>query len=146
MSFSSDIKKELNNNSSLTNKELVKYELMGYLISKNTLVDGRNIKYSTESDYNINRFSRLLANLDIEHNIEILGKTFIITLNANDADFVTKSSDLINTSAADLISKGEIYLNAETKDMINQAEKNKNQTEEKLKAIIRGSFLRFWFC
>lgn len=146
MSFSSDIKKELNNNSSLTNKELVKYELMGYLISKNTLVDGRNIKYSTESDYNINRFSRLLANLDIEHNIEILGKTFIITLNANDADFVTKSSGLINTSAADLISKGEIYLNAETKDMINQAEKNKNQTEEKLKAIIRGSFLRFWFC
>ncbi len=145
MSFSSDIKKELNNNSSLTNKELVKYELMGYLISKNTLVDGRNIKYSTESDYNINRFSRLLANLDIEHNIEILGKTFIITLNANDADFVTKSSGLINTSAADLISKGEIYLNAETKDMINQAEKNKNQTEEKLKAIIRGSFLRFWF-
>lgn len=146
MSFSSDIKKELNNNSSLTNKELVKYELMGYLISKNTLVDGRNIKYSTESDYNINRFSRLLANLDIEHNIEIIGKTFIITLNANDADFVTKSSDLINTSTADLISKGEIYLNAETKDMINQAEKNKNQTEEKLKAIIRGSFLRFWFC
>lgn len=145
MSFSSDIKKELNNNSSLTNKELVKYELMGYLISKNTLVDGRNIKYSTESDYNINRFSRLLANLDIEHNIEILGKTFIITLNANDADFVTKSRDSINTSAADLISKGEIYLNAETKDMINQAEKNKNQTEEKLKAIIRGSFLRFWF-
>ncbi len=145
MSFSSDIKKELNNNSSLTNKELVKYELMGYLISKNTLVDGRNIKYSTESDYNINRFSRLLANLDIEHNIEIIGKTFIITLNANDADFVTKSSGLINTSAADLISKGEIYLNAETKDMINQAEKNKNQTEEKLKAIIRGSFLRFWF-
>lgn len=146
MSFSSDIKKELNNNSSLTNKELVKYELMGYLISKNTLVDGRNIKYSTESDYNINRFSRLLANLDIEHNIEIIGKTFIITLNANDADFVTKSSDLINTSTADSISKGEIYLNAETKDMINQAEKNKNQTEEKLKAIIRGSFLRFWFC
>lgn len=146
MSFSSDIKKELNNNSSLTNKELVKYELMGYLISKNTLVDGRNIKYSTESDYNINRFSRLLANLDIEHNIEIIGKTFIITLNANDADFVTKSRDSINTSAADLISKGEIYLNAETKDMINQAEKNKNQTEEKLKAIIRGSFLRFWFC
>lgn len=145
MSFSSDIKKELNNNSSLTNKELVKYELMGYLISKNTLVDGRNIKYSTESDYNINRFSRLLANLDIEHNIEIIGKTFIITLNANDADFVTKSRDSINTSAADLISKGEIYLNAETKDMINQAEKNKNQTEEKLKAIIRGSFLRFWF-
>ena len=146
MSFSSDIKKELNNNSSLTNRELVKYELMGYLISKNTLVDGRNIKYSTESDYNINRFSRLLANLDIEHNIEIIGKTFIITLNANDADFVTKSRDSINTSAADLISKGEIYLNAETKDMINQAEKNKNQTEEKLKAIIRGSFLRFWFC
>ncbi len=48
MSFSSEIKQELNKNSNLTNK-----------------------KFSTESDYNINRFSKLLANLNINHNIEI---------------------------------------------------------------------------
>ena len=35
-----------------------------------------NIKFSTESDYNINRFSKLLANLNINHNIEINRKEF----------------------------------------------------------------------
>lgn len=77
MSFSSDIKQELNKNSSLANKELVRYELMGYLISKNASIeDKRFIKYSTESDYNINRFSKLLSNLNINHNIEIIRKNF----------------------------------------------------------------------
>lgn len=75
MSFSSDIKQELNKNSNLANKELVKYELIGYLISKNTVVvDNKNIKYSTESDYNINRFSKLLSNLNINHDIEVARK------------------------------------------------------------------------
>ena len=51
---------------------MVKYELMGYLISGNIDFIGKNnIKFSTESDYNINRFSKLLANLNINHNIEI---------------------------------------------------------------------------
>ena len=35
MSFSSEIKQELNKNTKLSNKELVKYELIGYLISGN---------------------------------------------------------------------------------------------------------------
>lgn len=77
MSFSSDIKQELNKNSNLANKEIVKYELMGYLISRNAnIVNGQKIKYSTESDYNINRFSKLLSNLKINHNIEIVRKIF----------------------------------------------------------------------
>ena len=77
MSFSSDIKQELNKNSSLANKDLVKYELIGYLISKNASIeDKRCVKYSTESDYNINRFSKLLSNLNINHNIEMVRKIF----------------------------------------------------------------------
>lgn len=77
MSFSSEIKQELNKNSNLTNKKMVKYELMGYLISGNIDFIGKNnIKFSTESDYNINRFSKLLANLNINHNIEINRKEF----------------------------------------------------------------------
>ena len=72
MSFSSEIKQELNKNSNLANKEIVKYELIGYLISGNIdVINKNNIKYSTESDYNINRFSKLLSNLNINHNIEI---------------------------------------------------------------------------
>jgi len=77
MSFSSEIKQELNKNSNLTNKKMVEYELMGYLISENIDFIGKNnIKFSTESDYNINRFSKLLANLNINHNIEINRKEF----------------------------------------------------------------------
>ena len=75
MSFSSDIKQELNKNSNLSNNELVKNELIGYLISGNTnVVYQREIKFSTESDYNINRFSKLLSNLEINHKIDISRK------------------------------------------------------------------------
>ncbi len=74
MSFSSDIKKELNKTSNLANKETVKYELMGYLISGNIDIEKNTVKFSTESDYNINRFSKLLSNLDINHNIDIVRK------------------------------------------------------------------------
>ena len=38
MSFSSDIKQELNKNSNLSNKEIVKNELIGYFISGNTKI------------------------------------------------------------------------------------------------------------
>ncbi len=76
MSFSSDIKQELNKTSNLANKEIVKYELMGYLISGNIDIDKNTIKFTTESDYNINRFSKLLTNLNINHNIHIVRKKF----------------------------------------------------------------------
>ena len=38
-----------------------------------------NIRYATESEYNINRFSKILKNLNIDHKIEFDGKSFIIT-------------------------------------------------------------------
>ena len=79
MSFSSDLKEELSKISNLNKKDEVKYELIGYLISKNASVVKNNVRYATESEYNINRFSKLLRNLDIDHNIEFDGKSFIIT-------------------------------------------------------------------
>lgn len=76
MSFSSDIKQELNKNSNLSNTEIVKNELIGYFISGNTsVVNNKEIKFSTESDYNINRFSKLLSNLDINHKIDVSRKS-----------------------------------------------------------------------
>ena len=72
MSFSSDIKQELNKNSNLSNKEMVTSELMGYFITRNVnVIKEKEIKFATESDYNINRFSKLLSNLAIHHHIEI---------------------------------------------------------------------------
>lgn len=118
MSFSSDIKKELNKNNSLSNKELVKSELIGYLISGNIcIVDEKSIRFSTESDYNINRFSKLLTNLDIIHDIDISGKTFFITLKK-------KNLSLIE------INNNQIILNEEIKD-----------DEENKRAFIKGIFM-----
>lgn len=105
MSFSSELKEELSKINNLAKKEEVRYELIGYLISKNTSVIKNNIRYATESEYNINRFSKLLKNLDINHNIEFDGKSFIITfkmknnideVEIQDYEVVVKKSSSIN--------------------------------------------------
>ncbi len=121
MSFSSEVKQELNKNSNLVNKEIVKNELIGYLISGNIEIGERSqIKFSTESDYNINRFSKLLANLDINHNIEIVGKNFVITLKKKDINNLVDIKD-------NLIFIKEGYI--------------KTLKDEELRAIIRGVFM-----
>ena len=87
MSFSSNIKQELNKNSNLANKELVKDELLGYLISGNVdILNNKYIKFSTESDYNINRFSKLLSNLNIDYKIDISGKIFFVKFKIQEID------------------------------------------------------------
>lgn len=118
MSFSSDLKEELSKINNLAKKEEVKYELVGYLISKNASIIKNNIRYATESEYNINRFSKLLKNLGINHNIEFDGKSFIINFKIKDC------IEIVN------IQKSEITIKNSTK--INENEK---------KSIIRGTFL-----
>ena len=118
MSFSSDIKQELNKNNNLSNKELVTSELIGYFITKNVnIVNDKEIKFSTESDYNINRFSKLLSKLDIHHQIEIVGKTFVITLKKKDVQFIS-------------IKEGQAFF-----------ELTQEGKEEQKKAMIRGTFM-----
>ena len=80
MSFSTELKEEISKSEKLSNKENVKYELMGYLMSSNISEEKNKIKFSTENEYNINRFARLLSNCGIEkYNINIQGKLFVIT-------------------------------------------------------------------
>lgn len=118
MSFSSDLKEELSKINNLAKKEEVKYELVGYLISKNANIIKNNIRYATESQYNINRYSKLLKNLGINHNIEFDGKSFIIILKVRDCiSEVTIKEDKINI-----------------KNLTDVSENEK-------KAIIRGAFL-----
>ena len=120
MSFSSDLKQELSKLNNLANKTQVKYELTGYLLTNHAIILKKYLRYATESEYNINRFSKLLANLDINHNIEIVGKNFIVTLKKKDvSDFV-------------LINENRIYL---------QNEYIQKLENESLKAIIRGVFM-----
>lgn len=89
MSFSQDTKQELSKINNLAKKDQVKQELLGYLISCNTTITQKNIvRYATENEYNINRFSKLLNNVNIDYSIEMEGKTFVIKFKLNDKDFV----------------------------------------------------------
>ena len=89
MSFSGDVKKELSEINNLAKKDEVKSELYGYLLSENISKEKNKIKFSTESEYNINRFAKLLRNANINNfNIEIQGKIFVITVNNFNMDEV----------------------------------------------------------
>lgn len=80
MSFSTELKEEISKIENLSNKQAIKYELIGYLMSSNISEEKNKIKFSTENEYNINRFARLLSNNGIEnYNINVQGKLFIIT-------------------------------------------------------------------
>lgn len=118
MSFSSDLKEELSKINNLNKKDEVKYELIGYLISKNATIAKRNIRYATESEYNINRFSKLLRNLNIDNDIEFDGKSFIITF---------KIKKLIE----------EIEMKENQLEIKNKTVENENYK----RAIARGAFL-----
>ena len=122
MSFSKDIKEELSKISNLANKELVKAELIGYLITNNVYISNNKIKYSTESEYNINRFSKLLNNVGISnYQIDIQGKVFSINLKQR-IEF-----DEINYV------NSRIILNKKIAQFCN--------SEQLEKALVRGTFL-----
>jgi len=78
MSFSSEIKEELSKISNLSKKNLVLAEFIGYIISVNTIKCDNKIKFSTENQYNINRFNKLLLNLNIDYTIQFQGKVYSI--------------------------------------------------------------------
>lgn len=74
-SFSSKLKKELSKINCWKNKDSIKYEFIGYLITS----DSNRI--ITENEYNINRFIKLLDNLKEEKfKIEIIGNKYCVTL------------------------------------------------------------------
>jgi len=78
--FSYEIKKELSELNNLAKKNEVKYELLGYLSSANIELDKNRIRFSTENEYNINRFGKLLKNVDInDFKIDLKGKVYVIT-------------------------------------------------------------------
>ncbi len=79
-SFSYEIKKELSELNNLAKKNEVKFELLGYLASSNIEIKKNKIRYVTENEYNINRFGKLLKNVDInDFKIDLQGKVYIIT-------------------------------------------------------------------
>lgn len=118
MSFSSEVKEELSKLNNLANKEQVQAEFIGYLISNNTNITNGYIKFATESEYNINRFSKLLNNINIiDYDIDMSGKSFVISF--------------VDDKVLNLVSviKNKLYITEVKND------------EEYVKALIRGVFL-----
>ena len=114
MSFTTEIKKELSKKNNLSNKNLVKAELFGYLGTNNISEDNGKLKFATESEYNINRFSKLLSNLKvIGYNINIIGNNFNILIPKKEVETIR-----------------QIYQNYEVAEV-----------ESEQKAFVRGCFL-----
>ncbi|MBR3720267.1 MAG: DNA-binding protein WhiA [Clostridia bacterium] len=122
MSFSKNIKEELSKMSNLSKKDEVKAELLGYLITNNIDINSKKIKYSTESEYNINRFAKLLNNINVsKYEIDIQGKVFSIN--------VKEKIELDELDCDDTVFK----VNNKINTFVN------NEMLEK--ALVRGSFL-----
>ncbi len=85
MSFSANLKEELSKINNLKNKQEVYAEFLGYLVTANISIKGKKIKFSTENEYNINRFAKLLNNINIaDYKIDITGRIYSITFKANE--------------------------------------------------------------
>lgn len=124
MSFSSEVKEELSKLTNLADKQMVKYELLGYLCTSHVVLEKSKLKFTTENEYNINRFSKLISNLQYQnYEIEMVGKNFYITLNQKLA--------LPEVSYQD----NKIVIK---KEML---ERTIKQEETLTKALVRGCFL-----
>lgn len=122
MSFSKDIKEELSKLNTLANKESVKWELIGYLISNNTSITKGKVKYATENEYNINRFNKLLNNLSINYKIELQGKIYSIIFKKPEIEEITYLVDAIEVTK-------------------NNSKMDIRKDEMTLKSLVRGCFL-----
>lgn len=72
-SFSSNVKKEVSSINNLAKKELVKAELNGYLLTSTGNI------FTTENQYTINRYSKLLNNVgQDDYSVTLKGKAFCI--------------------------------------------------------------------
>lgn len=132
MSFSTDVKEELSKISNLANKQCVKLEFIGYAISNNVSFVNNVMRFSTESEYNINRFAKLLNNLRInDYKIEMQGKSYVITSNNK------KLLDLANKVIE--LSQSENKNHTEIENEKNKRTSLTNDIEEK--AFVRGCFL-----
>ena len=79
MSFSSEVKEELSKYNNLGNKDELKFEYYGYFVSDNMILENGQAKYSTENEYNIDRFAKVIRNIGFEDfNIDVNGKIFYI--------------------------------------------------------------------
>lgn len=110
MTFSSKVKEELSYINIFGNKRLVELEFIGYINSINAKVERKKIYYSTNNEYNINRFGKLLKILGIDFDISIVGQKYKIVSKAiNLQDYINVYEEELNEIEEKSLLRG-IYL------------------------------------
>lgn len=84
MSFSSDVKEELSQVNNLKDKEALKAEFLGYLLTWKMNNENGNIEFLTENEFNVERFYKILFNLGLNYEPETYGKYFKTTIFQNE--------------------------------------------------------------
>ncbi len=91
MSFSSQIKEELSKLNNYKNSKIIEAEFLGYMLTANILTKNNIFEFITENEFNIERFYKILFNLEIDYEPEIRGKTYIAIIKQNE-----KTKSLLN--------------------------------------------------
>ena len=84
MSFSSDIKEEITKVNNLKNLQILEAEFLGYILTGNTLNNNDKLEFVTENEFNIERFYKILFNLNIDYEPSIRGKAYVATIRKNE--------------------------------------------------------------
>lgn len=74
MSFSSDIKEELSKVNNFNDREALKAEFLGYLLTWKINKPNENIEFLTENEFNVERFYKILFKLGLNYEPETYGK------------------------------------------------------------------------
>lgn len=84
MSFSSDIKEEITKVNNFKNLPILEAEFLGYILTGNTLNNNDKLEFVTENEFNIERFYKILFNLNIDYEPSIRGKAYVATIRKNE--------------------------------------------------------------
>lgn len=77
MSFSYDVKQEISSIINYKNQELLKAELLGYMLSGNCIKSDNYLSFITENEFNIESLYKILFNLKVDYEPEISGKNYL---------------------------------------------------------------------
>ena len=86
MSYSSDVKEELSRINNFKNQKLIEAEFLGYVLTGNVNGDENVIEFITENEFNIERFYKILFNLQIDYEPNQISKNFVAIISRNDVE------------------------------------------------------------
>ena len=105
MSFSAEVKEDLSKISNFKEDSLCA-ELLGYILSGNTMESETYFEFVTENEFNIEHLYKILFSLKIEYEPEIKGKCYIAQMNKKQVKDRLKSVQETQEESKKNIAKG----------------------------------------